>query len=627
MRVALNPVRKLILQPGKLPFGVTPGDRLRAQGGLFLIEVPGKGAAELRHAERLHRRQSGVEPKPVERRNLGKRIFILDHGPEPGVGAGVDFVPGRQQDGLDQLKRWVGLKPGAGGVTLPIEERAAGGAPDLERPGNALAVAGVDPRGNLLIFRREHAVSAGPLRLDQAAHLGADGVRNVRDLGNTFDQRAKVKPGAAHHDGQARLLQCLRNGAARVSRPVGSRKTIRCRTIAVKLVGHACLVPRTRPRGDDSQLPIDLHAVGVDHRALGLFGEPQRQSGLAAGGRSGNENHFIFHNIFVNQHLAPFIQYLYGRSYGPPQVGSRKEFAPMDLVATLIANPARPVVDDDLVARGVDVLRAGGAGGVEARPLALGVAADIYFDGIEPATAADLLRAALIDAPIDIAVLPQDGRRRKLLIADMDSTIITVECIDEIADFAGLKAKVAKITEAAMRGELDFVAALKERAAMLEGLPEDVLEQVFRKRVRLTPGASALIRTMNEAGALTVLVSGGFTFFTERVSALAGFQVNRANCLEIFNGRLTGRVIEPIVDSSTKLASLHEFRVGRGLSVEETLAIGDGANDIPMIEAAGLGVSYHAKPKAAAAADVAICHGDLTAILYLQGFTADEIVG
>lgn len=296
----------------------------------------------------------------------------------------------------------------------------------------------------------------------------------------------------------------------------------------------------------------------------------------------------------------------------------------MDYVATLIANPDRPTVDDAVTARAVEVLRAAGAANVEARVLAPGVACDISFSGMDPAAAADILENAQPGLAADIAILPREGRRKKLLIADMDSTIITVECIDEIADFAGLKDKVAKITEAAMRGELDFVAALKERAAMLEGLEEGVLERVFEERVRLTPGARTLIQTMNAAGALTVLVSGGFTFFTDRVSEATGFQVNRANSLEIEGGKLTGRVLEPIVDSATKRASLEEFRGTRGLSEVETLAVGDGANDIPMIEAAGLGVAYHAKPKAAAAADVAIRHGDLTALLYLQGFTANE---
>lgn len=297
---------------------------------------------------------------------------------------------------------------------------------------------------------------------------------------------------------------------------------------------------------------------------------------------------------------------------------------PMDYVATLIANPARPTVDEAVMARAVDALRAGGAASVEARILSIGVACDIYFSALDRSAATDLLENALPGLVADIAILPRDGRRKKLLIADMDSTIITVECIDEIADFAGFKDKVAKITEAAMRGELDFVAALKERAAMLKGLEEEVLARVYEERVRLTPGARTLIQTMNAAGALTVLVSGGFTFFTNRVSEATGFQINRANRLEIEGGKLTGQVLEPIVDSSTKRASLEEFRTERGLGVEETLAVGDGANDIPMIEAAGLGVAYHAKPKAASAADVAIRHGDLTALLYLQGFSVGE---
>ena len=298
----------------------------------------------------------------------------------------------------------------------------------------------------------------------------------------------------------------------------------------------------------------------------------------------------------------------------------------MDYVATLVANPSRPIVDDAIMGAAVDALRAAGANRVEARILAIGVAADICFNSFDPAVARELIESALGRVAIDVSILPMEGRRKKLLIADMDSTIITVECIDEIADFAGLKDKVAKITEAAMRGELDFVAALKERAAMLEGLDEDVLERVFEERVRLTPGARALIQTMNASGAMTILVSGGFTFFTERVSALAGFEINRANRLEVKAGHLTGRVLDPIVDSATKLAFLQEFTKKRGLHIAETLAVGDGANDIPMIEAAGLGIAYHAKPKTAAAADVAIRHGDLTALLYIQGFTAGEII-
>lgn len=289
----------------------------------------------------------------------------------------------------------------------------------------------------------------------------------------------------------------------------------------------------------------------------------------------------------------------------------------MQNVLTLIANPERADLDTATLARAADALAAAGAAVGAPHWLNPGIAADLPFEG-----RAD--KAVFADFPVDWAIQPRAGRQKKLLIADMDSTIITVECIDEIADFAGLKDEVAAITEAAMRGELDFVGALKKRVGMLKGLPEATLETVFAERVRLMPGARTLIQTMNAREALTVLVSGGFTFFTNRVAALTGFHINRANVLGVADGALTGTVLPPIVDSGTKLASLQEFAAQKGVTLAETLAVGDGANDIPMIEAAGLGVAYHAKPKAAAAADVAIRHGDLTALLYLQGIPASE---
>lgn len=299
----------------------------------------------------------------------------------------------------------------------------------------------------------------------------------------------------------------------------------------------------------------------------------------------------------------------------------------MQSVLTLITNPARADLDTDHVAMARTALREAGARLGEAQWLSHGVAADIPFSDADHDQARGAVADALAGLPIDWAVLAQAGRRKKLLVADMDSTIITVECIDEIADFAGLKEQVAGITEAAMRGELDFVGALEWRVAMLRGLPEPTLERVFKERVTLTPGARSLIQTMNASGALTVLVSGGFTFFTDRVAAATGFHVTRANRLDMVDGELSGRVLPPIVDSATKLETLKEYAATRGLSIAETIAVGDGANDIPMIEAAGLGVAFHAKPKAAAAADVSIRFGDLTALLYLQGYRAEEFRG
>ena len=223
-------------------------------------------------------------------------------------------------------------------------------------------------------------------------------------------------------------------------------------------------------------------------------------------------------------------------------------------------------------------------------------------------------------------MLPADGRRKKLLIADMDSTIITIECIDELADFMGLKAEIAAVTERAMRGELDFEQALTERVAKLKGLTVEKLQQAYDERVRLTPGAATLVRTMRANGAVTALVSGGFTFFTQRVARAVGFEHVYGNTLEIADGALTGRVVPPILGANAKLSELQSLIKQNGLNTEETLAIGDGANDIPMIEAAGLGLAFHAKPKTAAAARAEIRHGDLTTALFYQGYAESDFV-
>ncbi len=224
----------------------------------------------------------------------------------------------------------------------------------------------------------------------------------------------------------------------------------------------------------------------------------------------------------------------------------------------------------------------------------------------------------------DANVVPAAGRLKRLLIADMDSTIIGVECIDELADFAGLKAEVAAITDLAMRGELDFEAALTARVALLKDLPATVLDQCYAERVRLNPGARVLARTMTELGAETALVSGGFTFFSERVAAAAGFARHQANTLLIENGRLTGEVARPILGREAKLTALRAITADLGLGPEAAIAVGDGANDLAMVEAAGLGVAYRAKPALAQAADARLVFSDLTALLALQGIAETE---
>ena len=246
-----------------------------------------------------------------------------------------------------------------------------------------------------------------------------------------------------------------------------------------------------------------------------------------------------------------------------------------------------------------------------------GIAVDIGF-AADPGTARVALEGLI--AGTDVVVQSREGRRKALLIADMDSTMITVECIDELADYAGIKPQIAAITEAAMRGDLDFEGALDARVALLAGLDESVIERCLAERVEIMPGAKALVRTMRRNGAYCVLVSGGFTRFADPVAAEIGFDRAIANRLLVAEGALTGTVARPIVGADTKLATLREAMATHDIAATATLAVGDGANDLKMIEAAGLGVAYHAKPIVAAAAGARIDHGDLSTLLYAQGY-------
>jgi phosphoserine phosphatase len=297
----------------------------------------------------------------------------------------------------------------------------------------------------------------------------------------------------------------------------------------------------------------------------------------------------------------------------------------MSHIATLISNPTKPAVTRPVIDAARILLPVAG------KPVMLAedAACDLPFEYAPEGDSRALLgslRAAIEPAPVDVVVQPAAHRRKKLFVADMDSTMIEQECIDELADFIGLKARVAAITERAMKGEVEFEPALRERVALLKDLPASVIDEVIEKRIRITPGARALVMTMRAHNAYTCLVSGGFTLFTGRIAALIGFDENRANRLVIENGKLAGRVEEPVLGRNAKLAALKELTARLKLDPADTLAAGDGANDIPMIKAAGLGVAYHAKPAVAAAAQAGIEHGDLTALLYLQGYRREEFV-
>ena len=293
----------------------------------------------------------------------------------------------------------------------------------------------------------------------------------------------------------------------------------------------------------------------------------------------------------------------------------------METVLTLIA-PAGGL-DETIVASVAKALKVMGVEAGEADWLSPGEACDIPFSGANPQAAETAVREALSGAAVDLLAQPAAGRRKSLLVADMDCTIITTETLDELAARAGRKEDTAAITERAMRGEIDFAEALKERVAMLEGLEQGALE-VTLAAVALSLGAETLVRTMAGNGVHTVLVSGGFGFFTEPVAAMVGFDKTRSNRFEIADGRLTGHVIEPILGPEAKLETLTGLSAERQISLARTLAIGDGANDAPMIRAAGLGIAYRGKPVAREAAQARIEACGLTAALYMQGYRRDE---
>lgn len=286
-------------------------------------------------------------------------------------------------------------------------------------------------------------------------------------------------------------------------------------------------------------------------------------------------------------------------------------------IATLLTNPDRPMLDR----AAVESLRNAWGGG-DAVWLDPGVAAEFPVQAV-PENLWQVW-ADLQPMGIDLAVQPSLNRRKRLLIADMDSTMIQQECIDELADEAGVGAYVAGITARAMNGELDFEAALRERVGLLRDLPEATIDRVIRDRITLMPGGPVLLATMRANGAYAALVSGGFTAFTARIAATLGFDENRANTLIVADGKLTGEVADPILGKQAKLDALNQITARLGLTPADAIAVGDGANDLAMLNAAGAGVALHAKPAVAAQCSLRVNHGDLTALLYLQGYTREE---
>ena len=297
----------------------------------------------------------------------------------------------------------------------------------------------------------------------------------------------------------------------------------------------------------------------------------------------------------------------------------------MPHVVTLIADPAARGLDDSMARTAREALRDLGAETSPPDWLDQGAACDIRFGGLDTDQAQAAVRRALGTAPVDVIAQDTAGRRKGLLVADMESTIIQQEMLDELGELIGARDRIAAITARAMNGEIDFQGALRERVALLAGLPATVLADMIG-RITLMPGAATLVATLRKHGVHCALVSGGFKTFTAHVRDRVGFHEDQANDLEVADGRLTGGVVEPILDKDAKLRALIRIAGGLRLPLSASVTVGDGANDLPMLLAAGLGVAYHAKPAVAAQTRARVDHGDLTALLYAQGYRAAEFV-
>jgi phosphoserine phosphatase len=296
----------------------------------------------------------------------------------------------------------------------------------------------------------------------------------------------------------------------------------------------------------------------------------------------------------------------------------------MQNVITLITNPEKQKLDDYIINKVFIAIEKTKTQVTNIKWLAADTVCDIFFDNAALDEIALSVHSKTEELALDFVVQSNSNRKKKMLISDMDSTIIQQECIDEIADKLGLKEKVAAITERAMNGELDFKESLRERVGLLAGLDAATLDDVYANHITLMPGAIELVNTMKKNGATCILVSGGFTFFTDKIAKRVGFDENRANILDISGGKLTGKVMEPILDKDSKLEALNEISARLGITKDDIIAVGDGANDLPMLKNAGLGIAYYAKPTVQQEVQYKINHTDLTSLLYMQGYTKEE---
>jgi phosphoserine phosphatase len=594
---APRPIRELVAEPGELPFGVSPGIALGCVHGLKQRNVPIEGGDQARHAVGFHGRQQGVEAAPAERLHLRKRA-IGHHGVEADVDARVESSALQAQDHFEGLLR---VDERRHPRTVPGREGSAGRFDDLERAHDPHPVPGREPGRRHRITLRELGVQGAGALIGKPRPQGLPGRRWDRwDGGEPTRQGLQIEAGPANHDGQQTAARGLFEDGRDVPQPTADRISFRSVDMTKQSMRDQCLLGGAGPGCEDAQITIDLHGIRVDNDPAESLGNSNGEGRLAACRRPRDKHHPLDLAFLVMTRL-------------------------MTHVATLICDPCGPALDEATIARA----RAALPDASEPRWLAPGIAADVFFTpdpGEGDRAAADALRLLLEKEAVDVVVQRTTYRRKKLLVADMDSTMIGQECIDELADSVGLKDRVAAITERAMRGEIAFEPALRERVALLAGLPAAVIGKVFAARIQATPGAATLVHTMRAHGAFTCLVSGGFTVFSHRVATMLGFDEYRANRLVIEDERLTREVESPILGPAAKRDALNDLRARFALAATETLALGDGANDLAMLDAAGLGVAYHAKPTVKAASRARIDHADLTALLYVQGYAGADLV-
>ena len=589
-----TPTRHLVSEPGELALHIGARVGLSTLDGVIQPHLALQVSHQCRRAMGTHDRQQGIQPAGLEQGNLGQRT-TGNHVPEACIDALMQDRAVRSEEKLHQpfAGQWPRLP-----IAMITRERAPRGCKNLKRPHDTQPVAGAQCGGTCRIALRETGMEFGSFH---TLATGADSISHIlrqgRNARQTLFQRLEVEARASDQDWQAARNPEHRELLGHGTDIATDGEILRTVHETIEPVIRRQFIFGRRPRREQMQIAIDLHRIGIDDHPARLLRQTERESRLAACCRTCNE-----HRISRRHNL---------------------QMLPMTHVATLVSNPAEPALAAGLLAHAAEALPRVGA----TTWLKVGIAADILFTSLDAdlRRVADTVRAAL-DAPIDVIVQPVAHRRKRLFLADMDSTMIGQECIDELADYVGLKGQVSDITERAMRGELAFEPALRERVALLNGLPVGVVDEIISTRITLTPGSRELVRTMRGNGAYTALVSGGFTVFTSRIGVMIGFHEDRSNLLETTQGKLSGTVREPILGQQAKRDTLVELRERAGLAAADTMAVGDGANDLAMLGEAGLGVAFRAKPAVAAAAHARIDHADLTALLYAQGYAAKDFV-